>query len=125
MKEGEIEEDVNVEIEILPHILQNISDNSRKRKADNPSNCRYCKVHVSEAIPGKASRDVEGDRLAKLEEYCNWGLKQVESDRWRKALQVANQVAMDQFLELNTTLQHPKVVADLMVKNKVPLGIAL
>ena len=68
---------------------------------------------------------MEGDRLAKLEEYCNWSLKQVESDRWRKALQVANQVAMEQFLELNTTLQHPKVVADLMVKNKVPPGIAL
>ena len=125
IKEGETEEDVNVDIEIPPHILRNISDNSRKRKADNPSDCRCCKVHVSEAIPGKASGDVEGDRLAKLEEYCNWSLKQVESDRWRKALQVANQVAMEQFLELNTTLQHPKVVADLMVKNKVPPGIAL
>ena len=37
----------------------------------------------------------------------------------------ANQVAMDQFLELNTILQHPKVVADLMVKNKVQPGIVL
>ena len=36
----------------------------------------------------------------------------------------ANQVVMDQFLELNTILQHPKVVA-LMVKNKVAPGIAL
>jgi hypothetical protein len=32
---------------------------------------------------------------------------------------------MDQFLELNTILQHPEVVAKLMVKNKVQLGIAL
>ena len=32
---------------------------------------------------------------------------------------------MDQFLELNTILQHLKVVANLMVKLKVPLGIAL
>ena len=68
---------------------------------------------------------MEGDRQAKLEEYCNWGLTQVESDRWRNALQIANQVAMDQFLELNTILQHPKVVAELMVKNKVQPGIAL
>jgi hypothetical protein len=125
IKEEETEEDVNVDIKIPPHILRNISDNSRKRKADNPSDCRCYKVYVSEAIPGEASRDVEGDRLAKLEEYYNWSLKQVESDRWRKALQVANQVAMDQFLELNTTLQHLKVVADLIVKNKVPPGIAL
>jgi hypothetical protein len=30
MKEGETEEDVNVDIEIPPHILRNILDNSRK-----------------------------------------------------------------------------------------------
>jgi hypothetical protein len=68
---------------------------------------------------------VEGDRQAKLEEYCNWGLTQVESDRWRNALQIANWVAMDQFLELNTILQHLEVVAKLTVKNKVQPGIAL
>jgi len=48
-----------------------------------------------------------------------------DSDRWRRALQFATRVAIDQFLELNTILQHPKVAADLMVKNKVPTGIAL
>ncbi len=32
---------------------------------------------------------------------------------------------MDQFLELNTILQHPKVAAELMVKNGVNPGIAL
>lgn len=37
----------------------------------------------------------------------------------------ANQVAINQFLELNTILQHPKVVADLMVKKGVTPGIAL
>jgi len=125
MEEGETEETVKVDIEIPPHILRNILDNSRKRKADSSSDCRHCKVHVSETIPGEDSRDVEGDRQAKLEEYCNWGLTQVDSDRWRNALQTANQVAMDQFLELNTILQHPKVVTDLMVKLKVPPGIAL
>ena len=50
---------------------------------------------------------------------------QVESGRWRHALQIANQVAIDQFLELNTIWQHPKVVAELMVKNGVKPGIAL
>ena len=95
MKEGETEEDVNVDIEILPHIPRNITDNSRKRKADNSLDCRRCKGHVSETIPGEDSRDVDGDRQAKLEEYCNWGLTQVNSDRWRNALQIANQVAMD------------------------------
>ncbi|PVH75292.1 hypothetical protein DL98DRAFT_551725 [Cadophora sp. DSE1049] len=102
MEEGETEEDVNINIEIPPYILRNILDNNRKRKADDLT------------TPGKDSRDVKGDRRAKLEEYCNWGLAQI-----------ANQVAIDQFLELNTILQHPKVVADLMVKLKVPPGIAL
>jgi hypothetical protein len=134
MKEGEKEEDVDVDIEIPPNILKNVLDNSRKRKADGLIDCRYCKVHVSahsrscdtaEITPGEDPGDVEGDRQAKLEEYCNWGLTQVESDRWRNALQIANQVAIDQFLELNIILQHSKVVAELMVKNKVALGIAL
>ena len=93
------------------HTSSEVFDDSRKRKADNPSDCRHRKVHVSETIPGEESRDVEGDRQAKLEEYCNWGLTQVESDRWRNALHIANQIAMDQFLKLNTILQHPKVVA--------------
>ncbi|KAI9765131.1 MAG: hypothetical protein M1840_007838 [Geoglossum simile] len=126
MKDGETEADVDVDIEIPPHILNHISDNSRKRKAEDVSaDCRHCKVHASETVHGKDSGDVEGERQAKLEEYCNWGMAQVESDRWRKALQIANQVAMDQFLELNTILQHPKIVANLMVKHKVQPGIAL
>ena len=125
MTEGETEEDVDINIEIPPHILQKILDNSRKRKADSSPDCRHCKVYVPETIPGEDPGDVEGDRQAKLEEYCNWGLTQVESDRWRNALQIANQVAMDQFLDLNTILQHPKVAAQLMVKNKVQPGIAL
>jgi hypothetical protein len=134
MKEGETEEDVDVNIEIPPHILKNVLDNSRKRKADGSIDCRHCKVHVpahggrcdtAEITPGEDPGDVEGDRQAKLEEYCNWGMTQVDSDRWRNALQIANQVAMDQFLELNTIVQYPKVVAELMVKNGVKPGIAL
>ncbi len=74
MKEGETEETVKVDIEIPPHILQNILDNSRKRKADNSPDCRHCKVHVLENGPSEDFGDVEGDRQTKLEEYCNWGL---------------------------------------------------
>lgn len=134
MKEGEKEEDVDVNIEIPPNILKNILNDSRKRKADGSIDCRHCKVHVSadsrccgvnETTPTEDPGDVPGDRQATLEEYCAWGLAQVESARWRDALQVANQVAMDQFLELNTILQHPKIVAELMVKNGVKPGIAL
>lgn len=36
-----------------------------------------------------------------------------------------NRVALDQFLELSTILQHLKVVADLVVKTGVRLGIVL
>ncbi|KFZ18368.1 hypothetical protein V501_01260 [Pseudogymnoascus sp. VKM F-4519 (FW-2642)] len=125
MKEGETEEDVDIDIEIPSRILKNILDNSRKRKADGLTDCRHCKTRVSAHSEGCDTRDVEGDRHAKLEEYCTWSLTQVESDRWRSALQIANKVAMDQFLELNTILQHPKVVAELMVKHGVKPGIAL
>ncbi|KAF6789331.1 hypothetical protein CMUS01_16343 [Colletotrichum musicola] len=61
----------------------------------------------------------------KLEEYCSWNLQQVKSDKWREALQAANQFAADQFLELNSILKHLKVAADLMVKGGVKPGIAL
>lgn len=132
--EGEKVEDVDINIEIPTHILKNVLENSRKRKAESSTDCRHCKIHVSgdnrgcdvaKSTPSENPGDVEGDKQAKLEEYCNWSLAQVASDRWRNALQAANQVAMDQFLELNTILQHPKNVASLMVKNKVQPGIAL
>ena len=115
MKDGETEETVDVDIEIPPHILQSVLDNSRKRKADSSTDCRRCKD------PG----DVKGNRQTRLEEYCDWSLTQVKSDRWRNALQDANRVAMDKFVELNTALQYPKVVVDLMVKEGVSEGIAL
>jgi hypothetical protein len=58
IKEGEIEENVNVDIKIPPYILKHILDNSRKHKVDGTIDCRYCKVHT----PSEDSRDVEGDR---------------------------------------------------------------
>jgi hypothetical protein len=131
MKEGEKEEDVDINIEMPPSIVKDILDNSRKRKADGSIDCRPCKVHnqpqekCSNATPSESLGDVEGDTQAKLEQYCIWTLTKVGSDRWKTALQVANQVAIDQFPELNTLRQHPKVVADLIVKNRVKLGLAL
>jgi hypothetical protein len=115
MKDGETEETVDVDIDIPTHIPQSVLDNSRKRKADSSTDCRRCKD------PG----DVKGDRQTRLEEYCNWGLTQVKSERWSNALQVANRVAMDQFLELNTALQYPNKVVELMMKEEVSEGIAL
>jgi len=69
MKEGETEEDVDINIEIPPHILKDVLDNShnsRKRKADGSLDYRHCEVQkIYSEDPG----DVEGDRWAKLEEY--------------------------------------------------------
>ena len=132
MKEGEKEEDVDVDIEMPRSIVNDILDNSHKRKANGSIDCRPCKLHAPahrrccDATVGEDPGDVKGDRQVKLEEYCNWTLTQVtRSDRWRSALQVANQVALDQFLELNTIRQHPKIVVELMVKNGVRPGVAL
>ncbi|KAF6808440.1 hypothetical protein CPLU01_15673 [Colletotrichum plurivorum] len=118
-------------IEIPSTILRDVLDDSRKRKAEDAIDCRSCKAHVSahgrhrETTLDEGLDDVEGDRMDRLEEYCNWTLQQVKSDRWREALQAANQFAMDQFLELKSILKHPKVAADLMVKGGVKPGIAL
>ncbi|KAK1480547.1 hypothetical protein CCUS01_16205 [Colletotrichum cuscutae] len=133
MKEGENEEEVDVNIEIPSRILGDILNNSQKRKAED-SDCRGCKVHASshgrhrdagETSFVEDAGEVDGNRMDRLEEYCDWILQQVKSETWREALQVANQFAMDQFLELNSILKHPKVAADLMVKGGVKPGIAL
>lgn len=132
--EGRKEEDVDVNIEIPPQILKDVLDDSRKRKAEDSIGCRNCKTHVSahgrhhdtaDTTLGEDLADVDGDRKDRLEEYCNWTLQQVKSDRWREALQAANQFALDQFLELNSILQHPRVAADFMAKGGVKPGIAL
>ncbi|KAJ0335178.1 hypothetical protein COL154_013770 [Colletotrichum chrysophilum] len=133
IKEGETEEDVDVNIEIPSKILGDILNDSRKRKAEDPLDCRTCKAHTSSGrlqdMGGTDLREdgveVEGDRMDRLKEYCDWGLQQVKNDEWREALQAANRFAMDQFLELNSVLKHPKVAADLMVKGGVKPGIAL
>jgi len=120
MKEG----DVDVSVEIPPNILKNILDNSRKRKADGSIDYRQCKVHASahsrccdtaEMPPREDLGDVEGDRQVKLEEYCTWGLAQVKSDRWREALQTGNRFALNQFLDLNSILQHPSKLISFQI----------
>lgn len=134
MKEGEKEEEVDVDIEIPSRILGDILNNSQKRKAEDSVDCRGCKVHASfhdrlrnagETSFVEDAGEVDGDRMDRLEEYCDWTLQQVNNEKWREALQAANRFAMDQFLELNSILKHPKVAADLMVKGGVKPGIAL
>jgi hypothetical protein len=84
MKKGETEEDVDINIEVLPNILKNVLDNSRKRKADGSIDCRQCKTYVSAYdrccdTAGKTAdedhrgvdRDVDRDRQTRLKEYCN------------------------------------------------------
>lgn len=109
-------------------------DDSRKRKAEDAIDYRSYKARVSakgkdrdaaEAAYVDDLGDVEGDKMDRLKEYCAWNLHQVNSDKRREALQAANQFALDQFLKLNSILQHPKVAADLMVKGGVKPGIAL
>jgi hypothetical protein len=128
MGDEEDEADVDLDIEIHPRIVQNILDNSRKRKAEGSIDHRSCKSNCSHTDTGDAAShigDIVGDRKDILEEYCNWSLAQVTSDRWRLGLQAANQYAMDQFLELNSILQYPKFTVELMVKGGVKPGIAL
>jgi len=90
MKEGEREEDVDVDIEILLYILKDVLDNSCKRKADGSVDYRQCKAYVpvygrccdtTERISGEDYKDVKGDRQAKSKKCCNWSLAQVESDK--------------------------------------------
>lgn len=50
MKEGKKEEDININIEILPKILKDILDDTRKRKPEDSVDYHSCKVHV--AAPG-------------------------------------------------------------------------
>lgn len=121
IKEEEKEDDVNVNIEIPPKILQDIMDNSRKRKADGSIDCRASKSSCGYS----PEEDILGDRKDKLEEYYNWTLSQVTSDRWRMELEAASQFAMEEFLELNSILQHQKLIFDLMVRGGIKPGIAL
>ncbi len=89
MKEGENKEKIDVNIEIPSKILQDVLDNSRKRKADASIDCRNCKVRVLSdgrhcAVETTLDEDlvgVERDRMDKPEEYCNWTLQQVK-ERW-------------------------------------------
>ncbi|KAK2022207.1 hypothetical protein LX32DRAFT_508560, partial [Colletotrichum zoysiae] len=80
MKEGENEEEVDINIEIPSKILGDVLNDSRKRKAEDSVDCRSCKVHASShgrlRDTGETSfvadaGEVEGDRMDRLEEYCD------------------------------------------------------
>ena len=79
IEKREREKDINIDIKIPPNILKDVLDNSRKRKADGSIDCRQCKAYVSAhgrccdtvgRTSGEDHKDVEGDRKAKLKEYC-------------------------------------------------------
>jgi hypothetical protein len=70
MKEGEKEEDVDVNIEMPPNILKNVL-NKHKWKADSSIDYRHCKVHIlahssycntAKITPSEDPRNVEGNR---------------------------------------------------------------
>jgi len=70
---------VDVNIKVPSKILQDVLDDSCKRKADDSTNYRNCKIRVSlygryntaETTIGEDLVGVEGDRMDKLE-YCIW-----------------------------------------------------
>ena len=76
MKEGEKEDEIDVNIEIPYKILKDILDSSRKRKEEDSIDCRNCKVYIlshrrhhdTAAILGEGLRDLEGDRKNRLKE---------------------------------------------------------
>ncbi|KAH6653417.1 hypothetical protein BKA67DRAFT_660042 [Truncatella angustata] len=129
MKEGEKEEDIDVGVEIPAKIRDNVLAKSRKRKADRaPGNCRHNKTHVSNQCGSCSESDtfrIAGDRAEKLREYCDWTLAQTQDVSWRAELRVGNKHATDNFLELNSILQFPKVATDVLVRKGVKIGVAL
>ncbi|WYZ38365.1 hypothetical protein EsH8_III_000279 [Colletotrichum jinshuiense] len=124
MREGDNEDEVDVNIEIPSKILGNILNDSRKRKAEDSVDCRSCKARGRYCDTGEDLRDVVGDRKEKLEEYSNWTMAQVEDGGWRAALQVVIDVALAEYLDLNTMMQHPKDIVALLASCGVKLGIA-
>lgn len=130
MKAGDKVEDVDIDIDIPSHILKDVLDVSRKRKAEDPCDSRPCKTQCGHGCGGKITSDgnsvvIPGDIAQRLEQYCNWTVARTNSDRWRSPLEKGTQFAMDHFLELNSVLQHPKAASDLMIKGGVKPGIAL
>ncbi|KAK1989762.1 hypothetical protein LX36DRAFT_695566 [Colletotrichum falcatum] len=89
IKEGNNEEEVDVNIEIPYKILRDVLNDSQKQKAKDSVDCRSCKVHASshnrlrnsaKTIIIKDTAEVKGDRIDRLKEYCNWSLQQVAAD---------------------------------------------
>jgi hypothetical protein len=128
MKEREKEDEVDVSVEIPSKILQDVLNQSRKRKADSSSECRPCKDHCKHGCASQSpSQDliILGDRAQRLEEYGSWTEAQTESDEWRTDIKAGNCFAVSQRFELNSVLQNPPTVVSFMVKGGVKAGVAL
>lgn len=109
----------------LRAIYQDLKANMKNE--DNPD-----EVDVNVEIPATILRDImqdpgddSGDPAQRLQDYCTWALAQVQSDRWRKELQVAINYAMDECLDLDSITKHPQVIVNAMVRARVKLGTAL
>ena len=68
MQEGESEEEVNLNIEIPPHILQDVLDVSSKRKAEPSVDCHSCKTYVSAKAAETELKSAQGNGEETLED---------------------------------------------------------
>jgi hypothetical protein len=77
MKEGEKEEDIDIDIEMPHSIINDILDNSYKWKANGSIDCRPYKLYTPahrryyDTTAGEDPSNVKGDRQVKLKEYYN------------------------------------------------------
>lgn len=68
--------------------------------------------------------EITGDRAQRLEENCNYTVAQANSDKWRSELEHVTQFAMDNFIDLNHILQHPRDTAEFIIERGVKRGVA-
>ncbi|KAK1991678.1 hypothetical protein LX36DRAFT_734733 [Colletotrichum falcatum] len=80
MKEGENKEEINVNIKIPSKILRDVLNDSKKQKAEDSVDYRGCKVHALShgrlrdtggTSFVRDSREVKGNRIDRLKEYCD------------------------------------------------------
>lgn len=129
MQPGEQMEDVDISV-IPPHILRDVLQASHNKDNQGVIESQRAASRCEHACTASATSDesslhVQGDTAQRLEEYCNWVVAQTKSDRWRQELQKATRVALEQCYELNSVLEHPKPILELMVKRGVKSGSAL
>lgn len=108
----------------LQAIYRSIKDGAAEE--NNPGDAR-----IDSDIPATVMEEIFGggddsaDPAQRLQDYCTWVLAQVQSDRYRKELEVAVKFAIDECLELASIAKHPQAIVSAMVRSRVKLGTAL